>query len=162
MCFFPRDTAPFKKQTPSVFERELEAQSASRVVFHADGSAMHAHGVFHDGESEAGAAHLAAPALVHAIETFKEAREVVVGHAHAVVAEREAPAALAATCLEADVGIVSGIGNGIVGEIAEDAVNQASVAMAQGRTCSPAPRCVLSPPRRSCRRSSSRRHRRDG
>ena len=54
---------------------------------------------------------------------------MLIGHAHAVIAEREAPAALAATCLETDVGIVSGIGNGIVGEIAEDAVNQASVAM---------------------------------
>lgn len=113
----------------SVLERELEAQAAVGIVVDADVSPMHAHGVFHDGKTEARAAHLAAPALVHAIETLEQAREMLLGNAHAVVAEGELPTALAATRLEIYVGIGTGIGNGIVGEVAEGAVYQALVAI---------------------------------
>ena len=91
-------------------------------------SAMQEHGVFDDCQSESRSAHLSAASLVHAIEPLEDARQMLGRHAHTVVAEREVP--LVAHLLGREVyrRSVAGIGNGVVGEVTEHAVEQALVA----------------------------------
>ena len=54
-------------------------------VFDGDGSAMELHGVFHDGEAEARAAHLPASPFVNPVEPLEDAFLVLGRYVDAVV-----------------------------------------------------------------------------
>lgn len=83
--------------------------------------------VFHDGEAEARAAQFATAALVDTVEALEETVEVLRLYARAVVADQELVemAAFMFRLLADDVEARGsrGVGNGIVDEVAEDAVD---------------------------------------
>ena len=90
---------------------------------------MHSHGIFDDSQSQSGAAHLPASALINTVEAFEETRQMLGCHTDAVVAEGEMPIGLLPLRLHADMGAHAGVGDGVVGEVAEDAVEQTAVAV---------------------------------
>ena len=90
---------------------------------------MKLYGVLHDGEAEAGAALLARASLVDAIEAFEEAGELLFLHPTPIVLE--ADAVLGGSALkERYVDILSlGVGDGVLGEVAEDGGDEREVAL---------------------------------
>ena len=93
---------------------------------------MGGNSIFHDGEAEACAAQFARAALVDAVEALEEMVEVLWFYAGAVVADVELDEMTAFMfILFADDGETRGtcgVGNDIVDEVAEDAVEQAGIA----------------------------------
>ena len=101
---------------------ELEAQSARGQVAGRYRAAVQQHRVLHDGEPQSCAAHLAAAPLVYAVEPLEEARQMLGRHSYAVVAERELPCVAAIGGADCYRGAVAGVCYGVVGEVAEYAV----------------------------------------
>ena len=89
---------------------------------------MHDNSILYNGKTQAGASHLAATTFIHTIETLENAHEMLLRNTYAIVGETEMPIVAGLTGGQRDGGAIAGIGNGIVGEIAEDAVEQRSIA----------------------------------
>ena len=90
-----------------------------------DVPAMEQHGIFHNGQPQAGSAQLPASPLVHPIETLEDAPQVLRRHSHPVVAEGEVIALLILRIAhDVHVRAVPGIRDGVVHQVAEDGIEQ--------------------------------------
>lgn len=103
---------------------------------------MQKHGILDYGKAQTGASHLARTALVHTIEALEEARQVLGRHTNAIVGKGECPlgrtvvvaygrlnhACIGTLSRKSYGGTFARIGNGVVGEIAEHAVEQTLIA----------------------------------
>ena len=78
--------------------------------------------VLYDGESESCSSHLAASSFVYAVEAFEESFEVFVWHTRSVVGKGEVPFAVFFLSAYGHRRSLAGIGDGIVGKVAEHAV----------------------------------------
>lgn len=101
-----------KRSPPVGLLRTLTVPLWSRIAF------------FDDSKTKACSAHLAAASLVDTIEALEEAREVLGRYPYSIVAEDKRPVVGVALSGERDRRALAGIGNGVVGEIAEDTVKQ--------------------------------------
>ena len=79
-------------------------------------------GIFYDSQSQAGASQRAATALVDAVESFKDARQVLGGNTCAIVLKGEKPLVVLLLSLHGDGRAFAGIVDGIVYQVAKDAV----------------------------------------
>ena len=110
-------------------EGEVETQALRRDVADGDGASVQHDGILDDGEAEARAAHVAAAPLVYAVEALEDAGQMLVGNADAVVLEGEMPAVLLLFGRHLDGGALAGVVDGVVHQVAEDAVEQGGVAL---------------------------------
>ena len=90
---------------------------------------MEEYGVFNDGEAESCATHASAATLVDAIETLEDAGQMFWWDAHPVVAEAEHPAVFLLLSANLNCSALTGIVDGIVDEVAEDAVDKRVIAL---------------------------------
>ena len=86
---------------------------------------MEEHGVFNDGKSQTGAAELARTPFVYPVESLEQTIQMFFGYTHAVVREGEIVVLLVfEIAVDCDVSSPPGIGDGIVGEVSENRVEQ--------------------------------------
>ena len=90
---------------------------------------MEEDGVLDDGQAEAGAPRGAASACVDAVEALEESGQVLLRDARAVIRVGEMPEGAVAAGAERDRGALAGVGQRVVQEVAEDAVDQGLVAV---------------------------------
>ena len=89
-----------------------------------DGAAMQLYGVLDDGQAQPSAAQSAAASFVDAIEALKQAWQMLGGDARAVVGKGEVPLLYIGMSIDVDVRALACILDGIVDEVAKDAVDQ--------------------------------------
>lgn len=92
---------------------------------------MHQYGVLHDGQSQSCSSHFSAAPFIYAVEPLKQSGKMLRRYSYAVVRKRKVPRAVFLLGGKRYVLSLSGVGNGVVGEVAEDTVKQASVSANQ-------------------------------
>ena len=112
-----------------LFQREIKCQTAIFGKMGGDGAAMQEDSILHDGKTEPCTTHLSAAAFVYAIESLKDAGQVLRGDAYAIIAETECPMIVHRFCADVDVGALAGIVDGVVDEVTEDTVNERLVTL---------------------------------
>lgn len=109
---------------------EDKLQSAVQVVLGHDGSAVNLHTVLDDGQSESGSAKLARASLVDTVESLEQPSQVLGSHANPGVGKAEVVHAFVlAEARHPDGDARAGIGDGVVGEVSEDGVDERVVAL---------------------------------
>ena len=103
---------------------ENKANSTVLVLKCCYHSTMQLNGVFDDGEAEACASKFAASTLVDTIEPLEDTRQMLLRYSNAIVGEGELPMGVGVGMCQGYRGSVARVGYGVVGEIAEDAMDE--------------------------------------
>ena len=103
---------------------ENKANSTVLVLKCCYHSTMQLNGVFHNSEAETCASKFAASTFVDTIESLKDTRQMFCRDSNAIVGESELPMGVFVGMCQGYRGAVACVGYGVVGEIAEDAVDE--------------------------------------
>ena len=103
---------------------ENKANSTVLVLKCCYHSTMQLNGVFHDGETETCASEFAASAFIDTVESFKDTRQMFCWDSNAIVGECELPTGVCIGMRKGYCGPIACIGNGVVSEVAEDAMDK--------------------------------------
>ena len=90
---------------------------------------MQQHGILHDGKAQPRATHFSAPSLIHTVEAFEEAGEMLLRHTLTIISEDKVPLVAYFLTLQRDGCPVTGIGNGIIRKITEHTIEQTAVSL---------------------------------
>jgi hypothetical protein len=112
---------------------ENKANSTVLVLKCCYHSTMQLNGVFHDGEAETCASEFAAPALVDTVEPLEDTRQMLLRYSNAIVGEGELPMGVGVGMCKGYRGAVARVGYGVVGEVAEDAMDERRVGASHKR-----------------------------
>ena len=112
---------------------ENKANSTVLVLKCCYHSTMQLNGVFHDGETETCASEFAASAFIDTVESLEDTRQMLLRYSNAIVGESELPMGVGVGMCKGYRGAVARVGYGVVGEIAEDAVDKRHVAVGHKR-----------------------------
>ena len=111
-------------------QRKKDIQTTRGFVFNPYFTFVEENSVFDDGQSQTGAAEFAGASFVYPIETLEEAVQMLFGYPHAVVGEGEVVILVVfEIAVDGDSGTLSGVRDGVVGEISEYRVEQRVVAV---------------------------------
>lgn len=112
---------------------ENKANSTVLVLKCCYHSTMQLNGVFHDGETETCASEFAASAFIDTVESLKNTRQMFRSNPYAIVGECELPTGVCIGMRKGYCGPIACIGNGVVSEVAEDAMDKRHVAVGHKR-----------------------------
>ena len=90
---------------------------------------MQENGILDDGKTQTGATHLAAASLIYTIETLEKTGEMLGRNPLTIIAEDEMPLVALLLGTQRHLTSFAGISDGIVGKIAEYAIEKTAVAL---------------------------------
>ena len=108
--------------------RKRELQASTVIVLYAYRAVMQQYGILHYRQPQPRSSYGTAATFVDTVETLEKTRQMLCGHAYSVVAEHEGPLLAGVLSHELYRRMLSCVGNGIIHQIAEHAVEQRPVA----------------------------------
>ena len=112
---------------------ENKANSTVLVLKCCYHSTMQLNGVFHNSEAETCASKFAASTFVDTVESLKDTRQMFCWDSNAIVGESELPMGVGVGMCKGYRGSVARVGYGVVGEVAEDAMDERRVGASHKR-----------------------------
>ena len=112
---------------------ENKAYSTILILKCCDHSAVELNGIFHNGEAKTCTSEFPASPFIDAVESLKDTRQMFWSNPYAIVRECELPMGVCVGMRKGYCSPIACIGNGVVSEVAEDAMDKRHVAVGHKR-----------------------------